>query len=162
MAKMGWKQGEGLGKHGQGITTPLKVRKTDKVSGTIEPAPELKPKESPKPPPPPPPKAQQPPSRVVLLQNMVGPGEVDDELEDEVANECEKFGVVIRCLIFEVTDPGFPAEEAVRIFVEFADVEAARRAKADLDGRFFGGRTVRASYFGEEAFARQELAPLRA
>lgn len=86
-----------------------------------------------------------PPTRVLLMRNMVGPGEVDEDLEEEarvgsphrrllsniaeegtrvvpcehlcsctetpslrcsrsaqVAKECEKYGPVVRCLIFEV------------------------------------------------------------
>ena len=39
----------------------------------------------------------------VHVQNMVGPGEVDDELEGETADECSKYGKVTKCLIFEVT-----------------------------------------------------------
>lgn len=35
-------------------------------------------------------------------QNMVGPGEVDDDLQPEVTEECTKFGKVINCLVFEV------------------------------------------------------------
>lgn len=37
-----------------------------------------------------------------VRQNMVGPGEVDDELERETSGECERFGPVRRCLIFEI------------------------------------------------------------
>jgi len=48
----------------------------------------------------------------------VGPGEVDDELEEEVGEECTKYGAVKDVMIFEVTAPGYPAEEAVRIFVQ--------------------------------------------
>ena len=33
---------------------------------------------------------------------MVGPGEVDDDLEPETAEECSKYGKVVRCVIFEV------------------------------------------------------------
>ncbi|KAL0310513.1 UNVERIFIED_CONTAM: DNA-damage-repair/toleration protein, chloroplastic [Sesamum angustifolium] len=33
MAKMGWKEGQGLGKQEQGITTPLVAKKTDKRGG---------------------------------------------------------------------------------------------------------------------------------
>ena len=33
---------------------------------------------------------------------MVGPGDVDEDLQPEVAEECAKYGEVERCLIFEV------------------------------------------------------------
>lgn len=33
---------------------------------------------------------------------MVGPGEVDDELEGETQGECERFGPVRRCIIYEM------------------------------------------------------------
>ncbi|KAJ8880378.1 hypothetical protein PR048_016847, partial [Dryococelus australis] len=56
--------------------------------------------------------------------NMVGPGEVDEDLEPEVKDECNtKYGDVIKVLIFE--QPNVPAEEAVRIFVEFKRIESA-------------------------------------
>lgn len=45
------------------------------------------------------------PSKVILLRNMVGPGEVDEGLEDEVAEEVAKFGDVLRVLIFQVSGP---------------------------------------------------------
>ena len=108
--------------------------------------------------------------------------------------------------MFEVTEPGFPHDEAVRIFVQFERVDSAikvgvwgwvgwgveRRERAwccklvagmpcargthtlthkhrlsppphqaslDLSGRYFGGRLVKATFFDEERFAAQELAP---
>lgn len=90
---------------------------------------------------------------------QVGPGEVDDELEDEVASECAKYGTVTRVLIFEITEPNFPAEEAVRIFVQFERSEETTKALIDLDSRFFGGRVVRALFYDEGRFAANELAP---
>lgn len=55
---------------------------------------------------------------------MVGPGEVDDELEPEVREECNgKYGAVVQVVIFEI--PKAVPEEAVRIFVEFQRVESA-------------------------------------
>ena len=41
-------------------------------------------------------------SDVFFFQNMVGPGEVDDDLEPETAEECSKYGKVVKCVIFEV------------------------------------------------------------
>jgi hypothetical protein len=64
------------------------------------------------------------PSKVVLCKNMVGPGEVDDELEPEVKEECaSKYGEVAKVIIFELQNVA--AEEAVRIFIEFKRVESA-------------------------------------
>ncbi|KAJ6984620.1 hypothetical protein NC653_022800 [Populus alba x Populus x berolinensis] len=42
MAKMGWKEGQGLGKQEQGITTPLMAKKTDRRAGVIVNASEKK------------------------------------------------------------------------------------------------------------------------
>ncbi|OMO83257.1 hypothetical protein CCACVL1_11472 [Corchorus capsularis] len=156
MAKMGWKEGQGLGKQEQGITTPLMAKKTDRRAGVIVNASET-------------PKTDKKvksvnfngtPTRVLLLRNMVGPGEVDDELEDEVGSECAKYGTVTRVLIFEITEPNFPAEEAVRIFIQFERSEETTKALIDLDGRYFGGRVVKASFYDEEKFSKNELAPM--
>lgn len=97
---------------------------------------------------------------ILTFLPQVGPGEVDDELEDEVASECTKYGTVTRVLIFEITQENFPAEESVRIFVQFERPEEATKALIDLGGRFFGGRTVHASFYDEERFGNNELAPL--
>ncbi|XP_057494168.1 DNA-damage-repair/toleration protein DRT111, chloroplastic-like isoform X2 [Actinidia eriantha] len=155
MAKMGWKEGQGLGKQEQGITTPLMARKTDRCAGVIVNASENKPEKKVKSV-----NFNSAPTRVMLLRNMVGPGEVDDELEDEVGSECAKYGTVTRVLIFEITDPNFPAEEAVRIFVQFERSEETTKALVDLEGRFFGGRVVKATFYEEEKFNKNELAPM--
>ncbi|KAG0269153.1 hypothetical protein BGZ95_002176 [Linnemannia exigua] len=99
------------------------------------------------------------PSPVILLTNMVGPGEVDDTLQEETAAECEKFGAVVRCLIFEIQKGKIAPEEAVRIFVKFGSKEAAERALKDLHGRFFGGRQVRGQFYDEARFDALQLAP---
>ncbi|XP_068656808.1 DNA-damage-repair/toleration protein DRT111, chloroplastic-like [Aristolochia californica] len=155
MAKMGWKEGQGLGKQEQGITTPLMAKKTDRRAGVIVNASESKAEKKVKSV-----NFNTRPTRVLLLRNMVGPGEVDDELEDEVASECSKYGTVTRVLIFEITEPDFPADEAVRIFVQFERSEETTKGLVDLDGRFFGGRVVHATFYDEERFGKNELAPM--
>ena len=57
-------------------------------------------------------------------------------------------------------EAGFPADQAVRIFIEFDRIESATKALVDLEGRFFGGRTVRATFFDQDKFERAELAPI--
>lgn len=54
---------------------------------------------------------------------MVGPGEADDDLESETAEECAKYGRVEKCVIHELQ--GVVDDEAVRIFVKFANAQGA-------------------------------------
>ncbi|KAF9588678.1 hypothetical protein IFM89_014399 [Coptis chinensis] len=68
------------------------------------------------------------PTRVLLLRNMVGPGEVNDELEDEVASESVKS-------MFE-------------------------RSKETTKALIDRGRTVHATFYDEERFGKNELAPV--
>ncbi|KAG1669131.1 hypothetical protein FOA52_002642 [Chlamydomonas sp. UWO 241] len=166
LEKMGWKEGDGLGRERQGMAAPLVAHKTDRRSGFIVagelPASRARPE----------PEADGAtaarmsgahlvgkPSRVICLRNMVGPNEVDEELEEEVGNECTKYGEVMSVMIFEVTTPGYAPEESVRIFIQFDRVEAATKAQVDLQGRFFGGHNVRVAYFDEARFDKTDLAP---
>lgn len=175
MAKYGFKEGQGLGKKEQGMSVALQVEKTSKRGGRI-----VGEREQLMPPPPPvttsPPQTQQLllqaqqlppeepsiteimkcPSKVVLLRNMVGPGEVDDDLEPEVKDECNtKYGDVARVIIHEVIEAA--PEEAVRIFVEFKRIESAIKAVVDLNGRFFGGRQVKAGFYSSEKLDNLQL-----
>ena len=113
-----------------------------------------------------------------LFKNMVGPGDVDEELEPEVKDECNtKYGEVANVLIHESF--GTAPEDAVKIFVEFKRIESAIKGKykikkhkilpillkiyfliaavVDLNGRFFGGRQVRAGFYNYDKFKSLEL-----
>ena len=41
-------------------------------------------------------------SVVIVLRNMVTPEEVDEDLQDEVQEECSKYGLVERVIIYQV------------------------------------------------------------
>ncbi|XP_022901889.2 splicing factor 45 [Onthophagus taurus] len=163
MAKYGFKEGQGLGKQEQGMSMALQVEKTSKRGGRIihekeiQPAPMIEDSYSPD-------DKSEPtitemmkaPSKVVLLRNMVGPGEVDDDLEPEVKDECnQKYGDVGSVIIHEINTSN--PEEGVRIFVEFKRIESAIKAVVDLNGRFFGGRQVKASFYDTEKFDNLQL-----
>ena len=163
MAKYGFKDGQGLGKQEQGISMALQVEKTSKRGGRIilekeataivDSPPYLGP------PPEAIPFSQEPSitemmkstSKIVLLRNMVAPGSVDDDLYSEVKDECNtKYGEVITVHINELKNKS--PEESVRIFVEFKRIESAIKAVVDLNGRFFGGRQVRAGFYSTEKY----------
>ena len=74
--------------------------------------------------------------------------------------------------------PGASSDEAVRIFVEFSHVESAVEGRGgnaafisrgkcyfavlavkDMNGRYFGGRMITASFFDEERFRKFDLGP---
>ena len=78
MAKQGWKEGEGLGKKKQGLKGCLVPVGNYNTLVSVQDA-----------------------SNVMRLQNMVGRGEIDDELKPETIKECEKYGKVLDCIIYE-------------------------------------------------------------
>uniref|UniRef100_A0A673B105 Splicing factor 45 n=1 Tax=Sphaeramia orbicularis TaxID=375764 RepID=A0A673B105_9TELE len=167
MQKYGFKEGQGLGKHEQGLSTALSVEKTSKRGGKIIVGdaaekrktqlcfyfscsdPSKKSETNPLT------EILKNPTKVVLLRNMVGRGEVDEDLEGETKEECEKYGKVVKCVIFEIAD--VPDDEAVRIFLEFERVESAIKAVVDLNGRYFGGRVVKACFYNLDKFRVLDL-----
>lgn len=61
-------------------------------------------------------------SPVIVLKNMVEPDDVDDTLQEEIMEECSKFGTVERVLIYQESqsdDDNAPV--VVKIFVEFSN-----------------------------------------
>lgn len=173
MAKWGHKQGQGLGSEGQGIVNALKVEKlkdeSKKKGGAKEAQSKVtiggargkiindnedtRSKED---------LARfGPPSRVVVLTNIVDVADAeDDDLRGEIGDECAKNGTVHRVIVHVVQrmlGPGGNDGEAVRIFVEFGGPAAAWKTVHEMDGRFFGGRSVRARYFPEALFQKFDL-----
>merc|ERR1719188_1615359 len=146
------------------MTTPLVMKKVDRAVGVIAegqkreaPQPvqgqpmakQAKPAEEAK-------KQQvRPPTKVLLLNNLVGRGEVDEDLEEETAEEASKYGKLKKCVVKEIA--AVPDDQAVRIFLEYEKVEDATKALVDMNGRYFGGRVVRARFYDEARFETGDL-----
>jgi len=57
----------------------------------------------------------------MILRNMVGPDDLDTELESEVTEECGRYGHVERVIIYqEKQSEDDNADVIVKIFVEFS------------------------------------------
>lgn len=120
-------------------------------------------------------------SRVVILRNMVGPEDVDEMLQEEIQEECSKYGSVDRVVIYnekQSENEDDDAEIIVKIFVEFTasfgkflvflllqivsklclfiTIAEAEKAREALNGRYFGGRLVRAEVYDQSLFDHQD------
>mmetsp|Transcript_19856 Transcript_19856/g.76079 ORF Transcript_19856/g.76079 Transcript_19856/m.76079 type:complete len:639 (+) Transcript_19856:65-1981(+) len=82
--------------------------------------------------------------KTVCLRNMVTIDEVDDELNDEVTEECSKFGEVEKVVIYEEPMPRGAVD--VQVYVFFKTLEASRRAQEALNGRFFARKQISAAF----------------
>merc|ERR1711920_697308 len=76
-------------------------------------------------------------TKVVMLTNLVGAGEVDEDLEEETADEAKKYGKLLRCTIKELK--GKPDDQAVRIFLSFDDKASSEKCHIDMNGRLLLG-----------------------
>ncbi|XP_060825240.1 poly(U)-binding-splicing factor half pint isoform X3 [Bombus pascuorum] len=98
-------------------------------------------------------------SRVVILRNMVAPEDVDESLQEEIQDECSKFGVVERVIIYNErqSEDDEDAEVIVKIFVEFSQMSEAERARDSLNGRYFGGRLVKGELYDQALFDNSDF-----
>mmetsp|Transcript_19966 Transcript_19966/g.25153 ORF Transcript_19966/g.25153 Transcript_19966/m.25153 type:complete len:699 (+) Transcript_19966:104-2200(+) len=97
------------------------------------------------------------PTRVVCLTNMVTPEELvdDQEFEDikeDVADECNKFGTVKSIEIPRPAAAGEHVPGLGKIFLEFADLVGASKARKSLAGRTFANKKVEATFYPEDLF----------
>lgn len=97
-------------------------------------------------------------SHVMVLKNMVGPEDVDEDLENEVTDECSKYGKVEHVIIYqEKQSEEDDAEVIVKIFVQFSSPEEMKKATASLNGRFFAGRSIQAVSYDQNLFDANDL-----
>jgi splicing factor 45 len=54
---------------------------------------------------------------VLLLLNVAGPGEIDNDLYTDITEECQQYGRIDRVVMFVM--PNAPEDEKLRIFIKF-------------------------------------------
>lgn len=97
-------------------------------------------------------------STVVILRNMVSIDDVDEVLQEEITEECSRYGSVEHVIIYqEKQSEEEDAEVVVKIFVEFSKVSEAEAAKDSLNGRYFGGRLVKADVYDKNLYDHNDL-----
>ncbi|RDD42375.1 Poly(U)-binding-splicing factor PUF60 [Trichoplax sp. H2] len=97
-------------------------------------------------------------SQVIILKNMVSVEDIDEDLETEVTEECSKYGTVKRVIIYqERQGEEDNADVLVKIFVEFDSPSQAGNAIDALNGRWFGGRTIKAETYDVTKYSTGDL-----
>lgn len=97
-------------------------------------------------------------NRVMILRNMVGHEDLDEDLENEVTEECGKFGAVNKVIIYqERQGEEADADIIVKIFVEFSQQAEMEKGCNALNMRYFGGRMVRAEQYDIEMYEASDL-----
>ncbi|XP_026478113.1 poly(U)-binding-splicing factor half pint-like isoform X2 [Ctenocephalides felis] len=92
-------------------------------------------------------------TNVIILRNMVGPEDVDETLQEEIQEECGKFGSVKSVIIYnERQSEAVDTDILVKIFVEFSCMKEAETARDALNGRYFAGRQVSAQLYEQALF----------
>ncbi|KAL4419535.1 hypothetical protein ABPG77_005766 [Micractinium sp. CCAP 211/92] len=93
---------------------------------------------------------------MITADVLADEGEYNEVLAD-IHDECSKHGTVLRVV---VPRPPIPDQAAQLIgtdgygkaFVQFLDVEGARKAREAIDGRMFAGSTVQATFMQPQQF----------
>jgi RNA-binding protein 39 len=91
------------------------------------------------------------PTPTILLTHMYDPEEETEAhweaaIADEVREECSRYGRVLHLSVVK--------NKAGEVYVKFADAAGAQTAISALDGRWFGGRQIKATYVRPEDYHR--------
>ncbi|XP_038722937.1 splicing factor U2af large subunit B-like isoform X4 [Tripterygium wilfordii] len=100
-------------------------------------------------------------SKVVCLTQVVSEDELkdDEEYEDileDMRQEGGKFGTLVNVVIPRPNPNGEPSPGVGKVFLEYADVEGATKARTGMNGRKFGGNIVAAVFFPENKLSQGE------
>ena len=108
------------------------------------------------------PLSELPPTSVIRLSNMTTPKELSNdeeymELQEDVAEECNVYGVVRSVVIprGHGQEGEEESDEVGMVYVHFTHSDGASKAKDAIAGRMFNGNIVRATFYPEALFSQQ-------
>ncbi|KAK9228150.1 hypothetical protein WN944_021098 [Citrus x changshan-huyou] len=99
------------------------------------------------------------PSKVVCLTQVVSADELKDDEEyeeilEDMRQEGGKFGTLVNVIIPRPNPNGEPSPGVGKVFLEYADIDGATKARTGMNGRKFGGNQVVAVFYPENKFAQ--------
>ncbi|KAJ0254605.1 Splicing factor U2af large subunit B [Hirschfeldia incana] len=99
------------------------------------------------------------PTKIVCLTQVVTADDLgdDEEYEDimeDMRQEGGKFGNLVNVVIPRPNPDHDPTPGVGKVFLEYADVDGAAKARSGMNGRKFGGNQVVAVYYPENKYAQ--------
>ncbi|ESQ29385.1 hypothetical protein EUTSA_v10023361mg [Eutrema salsugineum] len=99
------------------------------------------------------------PTKIVCLTQVVTADDLgdDEEYEDimeDMRQEGGKFGNLVNVVIPRPNPDHDPTPGVGKVFLEYADVDGAAKARSGMNGRKFGGNPVVAVYYAENKYAQ--------
>ena len=91
------------------------------------------------------------PTKVLQLRNLGDADEDFEQLREEIAAECGKYGTV------DASHAVDALEGEAAVYIRFTERRAAAKALVDLEGRFFAGQKIAAAFFDEARFESKEF-----
>ena len=91
------------------------------------------------------------PTRVLQLRNLGDADEDFEQLREEIASECGKYGTVDSSHAVDAL------EGEAAVYIRFTERRAAAKALVDLEGRFFAGQKISCAFFDEGRFEAREF-----
>jgi len=91
------------------------------------------------------------PTKVLQLRNLGDADEDFEQLREEIAAECGKYGTV------DASHAVDALEGEAAVYIRFTERRAAAKALVDLEGRFFAGQKIAAAFFDESKFESKEF-----
>lgn len=90
----------------------------------------------------------------VLLTNMFNPEEEtepgwENEIEDEVGGECSNYGKILNIVVNK--------NSKGNVYIKYADITSSQAAVKALNGRFFAGKQITASFVIDALFPQKKL-----
>jgi len=99
----------------------------------------------------------EPPTRILSLVEVVDEEELKDdvifdEIKEDMYEECGKYGPVANLVIPRPLPDGQRPPGVGKVYVEYANLEGSMKARNALNGRKFGGKAVKATFYDEAQF----------
>lgn len=147
MQKFGYKVGEGLGRQGQGIKTPLIVKKTNDSRGIIQqssiPLNWLISQEQST-------RTALSAHKVEIQRTLVILGvPMDEQLIEDIRKECQSFGSVTGWVAYLL-------DGSLRIIVTFGSKEEALRGFMTMNGKYLGEQFISVRFLDDDALNKGE------